>query len=327
LIDYNFFPSAERAQLIDRRMHTELGQSLRHVQEATAELWPLVANNIGQLAADLESGKTVSPGTFGRYYDLVSAVMNGEQGAALMNSLAISSGKELVKGLEVVSLGDQSLGDDSALYLRMMNADETVDIGFARPEKEIADAFRLRLADGIDFLNSAIPALSEEVQTIVRQVVIAGSDPSKKMQFDGGSHYQLWGALFINGNYHNDRIAVVEVLAHESAHSLLFGFCTDEPLVENYDDELFASPLRQDLRPMDGIFHATFVSARMHWAMSSLAKSGALSVGDRNRAEAAAQADLENFGSGYGVIRDYGKLTNLGRSILSSAKSYIDTVS
>ena len=119
----------------------------------------------------------------------------------------------------------------------------------------------------------------------------------------------------------------VEVIAHESAHSLLFGFCTDEPLVENRGDELYTSPLRPDPRPMDGIYHATFVSARMHLAMSRLAESGMLDQESRDAAIRAAASDAANFEAGYAVVRDHGRLTRTGRALMDSARAYMDTVS
>ena len=64
---------------------------------------------------------------------------------------------------------------------------------------------------------------------------------------------------------------MVQALAHESAHLLLFGMCADGPLLENAnDDHRYSSPLRTDSRPMDGIVHATFVTARMCCALSQL---------------------------------------------------------
>ena len=65
------------------------------------------------------------------------------------------------------------------------------------------------------------------------------------MHFDGGSSYQLWGALFLNvGAAARTRVDLIDALAHESAHSRLFSLCTEEALVRNPDDETHASPLR-----------------------------------------------------------------------------------
>ncbi len=77
---------------------------------------------------------------------------------------------------------------------------------------------------------------------------------------------------------------------------------------------------------MDGIYHATFVSARMHWAMSELAKSHLLTEAERDRARKAADEDLRNFQSGYSVVEAHGKLSEVGRSLMANAKAYIDSV-
>ena len=75
---------------------------------------------------------------------------------------------------------------------------------------------------------------------------------------------------------------------------------------------------------MDGIYHATFVSARMHWAMTRLARDADLSAQDRERALAAAAADAVNFASGHGVVAEHGQLTALGEGLMAGAKAYMD---
>jgi HEXXH motif-containing protein len=194
------------------------------------------------------------------------------------------------------------------------------------PSAELAADFRRRLESGLDLLAAELPELAGEVRAIIRDFIIVAGDPTGEVQLDGGSHYQLWGALFLNGAFHQDDVSVVEVVAHESAHSLLFGFCTHEPLVLNEDEERYASPLRQDKRPMDGIYHATFVSARMHLAMSTLALSPRLSAAERERALAAARLDLANFDAGYAVVEAAGRLTPLGRQLMDNARRYVETV-
>jgi hypothetical protein len=325
-IDLDFAPDAFRARLLDARMQRELGASLAHVCEASAGVIPFDAAAMDRLVNRLAAGRPARPATFARYYDLVGAIDDDRFDAAEALFAELAAAEPAPEAMEIVALGDDSLGVENARYLRMMNADSSLDLGFLPPTAEAAAAFRERLSAGFDLLETTLPELCGEVRAIVRQLVIAGSDPSKKYQFDGGSHYQLWGALFLNANYHPDAVAVAEVLAHESAHSLLFGFCTEETLVENDDDELYASPLRVDPRPMDGIYHATFVSARMHWAMSALARSGALDEAGVARAQAAAAADLLNFDKGHGVVAEHGRLSPLGRALMDGAKGYMDSV-
>jgi HEXXH motif-containing protein len=109
-----------------------------------------------------------------------------------------------------------------------------------------------------------------------RFVLVVADDAT--MHFEAGSSYRLWGAMLLNAVRRKTRIEIIESVAHENAHSRLFGLCTEEPAVQNPDQELYPSPLRVDPRPMDGVYHATFVSARMHWTMSRVIASGLLTA-------------------------------------------------
>lgn len=326
-IQTSFPPCGDRAVALNARMNRELGLSLEHVCEEAAAAIEFDREAMAGLIAHLLEGRCVDPATFARYYDLVDAIYEEDVDRAKTLLGELSAARcGATEVLHVVTLGDDALGDENARYIEMMNADPSGQMRFQEPPADVADAFRGRLAAGLDLLDAAIPELAREVRAIVRQIVISGSDPKMPYQFDGGSHFQLWGALFLNGKFHPDTVAVVEVLAHESAHSLLFGFCTDEPLTLNEDDELFASPLRHDKRPMDGIYHATFVSARMHWAMTRLAESDRLCEADKARALEAAATDLNNFDAGYGVIAAHGRLSDTGRALIQSAKAYVDSI-
>jgi hypothetical protein len=74
---------------------------------------------------------------------------------------------------------------------------------------------------------------------------------------------------------------------------------------------------------MDGIYHATYVSARMHWAMSRLLQAGVLDDGARELAESAREADRRNFEAGHEVVRKHGRLTDTGRALMDSAAAYM----
>jgi len=323
MIAFDFFPDPARAIALDKRMHRELGLSLAHVCEASKGKVEFEEQGMQNLLTHLANGGPAYPATFARYYDLVRALMADDDALARKLFAELAAAVPPEPGLQIFTLGAADLGEDSARYCQMMNADPSLELGFQAPEPEAAAAFRQRLSLGMDLLERTLPNLAGEIRAIIRQIVISGSDPARRMQFDGGSHFQLWGALFLNANFHETDIAVAEVLAHESAHSLLFGFCTHEPLVENADDELFSSPLRVDKRPMDGIYHATFVSARMHWAMSQLAHSPELSSEKQALAHEAAEADLKNFRAGIGVVKEHGKLTALGKQLMDEAEDYM----
>jgi HEXXH motif-containing protein len=207
------------------------------------------------------------------------------------------------------------------LYRRRIGSGMT-DL-FQPPAAEAVENFRERFAAGHALLSDALPELAGEIRALVREVVLATSPDAAPFQFDGASAYQLWGLLFLNPKFHPTPVAVAEVLAHESAHSLLFGFTFDEPLVFNDDEERYASPLRPDPRPMDGIYHATYVSARMHWAMTRLAASPLADEEMRAAALKAAAADMENFEKGHEIVARHGRLSATGEALMREALAYM----
>ena len=321
-IHLGFAPDAARARAVDRRMYSELAASLRHVIDACAENAPFDRSVMTHLVESLENGRRCPPEAFACYYDLVSALMDGDEDGARRISGELTMHLGAAAERVLAPLRPLESCARSARYYRMMVGDAS-SIGMSPVDTPVAASFADRFERGMALMHRALPELAGEVDAIVHEVVPIASDPSRATQIDGGSHFQLWGALFLNADFHQTDVAMLEVIAHETAHSLLFGLCTEEMLVENADEELYPSPLRPDLRPMDGIYHATFVSARMHWAMSSLLESGAAGESCSAGIAAARDADRRNFEAGESVVGRHGQLTRLGRELMDGARSYM----
>jgi hypothetical protein len=325
-VNFDFAPSPGRAAELNRLMHLNLALSLRHICDRSRDIVDFDERALSALIGSLERGEVYEAATFSYYYDLVRALLRGDEETVSSMFGALAAAQPITSGLRVLALGDKELGVKSDRYQRLMDSNPSLPLGFLPPSCDLAASFRDRLHRGLELLERAVPDLAGEVREIINEIVIVAGDSTKKFQFDGGSHFQLWGALFLNAEFHKTDHAIVEVIAHESAHSLLFGFCTEEALVENSDDELFTSPLRPDARPMDGIYHATFVSARMHWAMSRLLASGLLDADAREAATAAVDADARNFEAGYAVVAEHARLTSTGSALMSSARAYMDGI-
>src|SRR5262249_49195591 len=124
---------------------------------------------------------------------------------------------------------------------------------------------------------------------------------------------------------HRTLLDLLEGLVHEGAHQLLFALSHHEGLVENAIDERFESPLRRDPRPMDGVFHATFVCARLHYAYRCLAllPASALPQGARPIIDRKLEDQCMHFRSGCATVRAHARLTATGTLILGDAESYM----
>ena len=251
------------------------------------------------------------------------ALLEGRLDAARALFAELGRQRPVDAPFRVLALGEPALADRAERYLRFMNDDTDYKFEFLPPSAEDLAAFKRQFASVMDLLQQAAPEFLAELKTLISELILVVGPKAAKVHFDGGSSYQLWGALFLNAVRHTTRIDVIDSLAHESAHSRLFGLCTEEALVGNADDELHPSPLRAQKRPMYGVYHATFVSARMHWAMSRLIASGLLAEEELALAVKARDDDRHNFQKGYDTVAAHARLTNTGRMALDAAVAYM----
>ncbi len=323
-LQHHFEPDGARARAMDARSHALLADSLEHIQAQAAHVLG-AGGSLERVVSAMRSGARFGPYTFGLYYKLALALMEERPDDArqLAERLTLSPQH---RGPLVLRALDDLPADQAALYQELMDTDPQTRFGLQAPPPSLALAFRDRFKTAFATLQKVSPDLASEFSGLIRDVCMVVGDRQARYQFDGGSSYMLWGGLFLNIESHETNVQLVEVLAHESGHSLLFGHSLDEALVLNEDDELYTSPLRVDPRPMDGIYHATYVSARMHWVMTRLLESGELSDEERTQAERARLADTENFEAGHEVVSRHGRLTRTGQAVMAEARRYMDGV-
>jgi HEXXH motif-containing protein len=222
-------------------------------------------------------------------------------------------------------LNEATFGADMVeRYGRMMDTDAATPHVFAEPPHEDVVSFRRLLDRALKLFERGCPQTHAEFAELIDQLVLCdGTNLANNEAFLAGSSFTVWGALFLNPSIERTARSLLESLAHEAAHSLLFGIQASGELVLNPDEERFASPLRVDPRPMDGVYHATFVSARMHFAMTELLASGLVNDGEVRFVREAADRDLANFVEGLGTVKEHGRLTPVGREVLAGAEAYM----
>lgn len=324
-ISYRFEPDGDRARFIDSHAHAALADSLAHIVERSrGVLADSLCRSLQGLIASLRAGRRYGPDCFGRYYLLAQALMDDRLDDAASVIDLICRSRPIDGRFRLLALDEPAIADCGDLYRDLMDTDPNTAFSILAPSSEAASAFRLRFERVYGMMAEVMPELAREFAAIISQVCMVVGDSNANYQFDGGSSYMLWGGLFLNIASHETDLQLAEVLAHESGHSLLFGYSLDEALILNADDELYQSPLRIDPRPMDGIYHATYVSARMHWAMSRMLASGRLSEEDRARAEAARAEDRKNFENGYAVVGQHARMTATGRTVMNEACRYME---
>lgn len=314
----DFEPSAERGAALDQRMRERLADTLDYLFNEIGEPLGVGADETSRLTADIRS-RGQSPNRFGAYYELVLAVENDDLEAARRLAGELFAGSETSR-IRVASIEERSEAE-VARYRRLLIPEPSMA---AQPDPQLLLETLDRTEQAFRLLDRGFPAMAAEMRQLLREIVIAaGPEDPKAPSFDGASSYMMWGAILLNARGQKNVLDTAQALAHESGHNLLFGFCASGSLVENEDEELFSSPLRADPRPMDGVFHATYVVARMHQTLSRLLEAGVVPESEMEAALADLKAHRRNFDAGDQVIRESGKLTALGAEVIETARAYM----
>jgi hypothetical protein len=318
-----FAPSAERVLFLDQRMRSRLADSLRYILTQGDGFLAIPQDRFQTFLRDLEA-RPVSPLAFSFYNDAVLAIEEDDLETASGLLTELTRLPPRTSGLEILELADPNQDAIGARYARFLNDDPSMKFEIFPPAPQVAANCRAQIADAFALLDAGDPELAAELRALLREIILAaGSKDPKAMTFDGASSFMLWGAIIINADRGDGAIGMVQMLAHESAHNLLFGFSADGALVENSPEELFSSPLRKDPRPMDGIYHATFVTARMYRVVQQLLDHGVLDAAAKEKAKKDLADNARLFQQGIETVQKFGKLSPLGQSVMRGASDYM----
>jgi HEXXH motif-containing protein len=178
-------------------------------------------------------------------------------------------------------------------------------------------------------LAAATPAWCVELETLVSTILLATTEESSQ-RFGGASAFAAWGAILVNPTANDTPRKLALTLIHESSHLKLFHAYLDDEVVLNDPNATYTSPLRRETRPMNGIFHAAFVLARMILFSTDLLQSGqtdaVLGHGETARLRDDLRRSIGLFDEAHGVIEAHGELTPKGSAILAEAAALVATV-
>ena len=318
-----FLPQSEGVVVdLDRGMRAKLASSLAHIFERTAPALGIEAMELEPLLSEIMAHRQ-APSVYASYFELVFALKakRHDEAVHLWRRIAATVGRTPV--LEVIPLTEERLGEDAARFVRLLNAAEKGPI-YGPPDLTRWPAFAAGVAEAFSILEQTDAAFAAEIRALI--VLVIGSAPlSPALSFGGVTSLTLWGAVTLNTELHRTPSEILGGLVHEGAHTLLFGYAVDEPFVRNPDSQRFASPLRSDPRPMDGVFHATFVCARLYLLYRRLLErrpEGLRGLDPREIEKKMAEL-ASRFDDGARLIADKASLTQLGERVLRSSVDYM----
>lgn len=314
-----------RTDLHDR-IHLSLSHLLTEVIEPDAGQATPIAEGLAGLRADFPE-----PALFALHMALRDSLLaeDLEEFATLRGRFADWSFRDTAQpGLTVRPLSPDHMGTVRAgLIARAIADDVGLTTALAPPPSEAVATMAATIGRADTLLRQVAPDWAEELHLLVTDVILAVNGGADGRQgFAGGSSFDLFGAILMNPLYRNDLAHGLMTLIHESSHLRLFCWHLDDEIVLNGPEETFRSPLRRQPRPMEGVYHATWVSARMAVCGEAiLAGAGdELSGDERTRLRRDVDQSLATFRDGLGVVSEGGRLTALGERLMADARDAVE---
>ncbi len=306
--------------MLDLTLRDRLIESLNYIADV-ASLGSGLTGLRDQLA-----GQTVSPWVFCLYSKLVAELSQRPQRdiTGILGELILAS--SLPVDQAIVALHDSSVSENWWAHLEVLfNTDSRRDFRPKAPNALDESMCRREVDRGMALLRQCNSDFCDELRALLGLIVLAvPTSPRPVDSFDGGSTFFFWRGAMINAAVRRDPIEAIEVLVHESSHVLLFGLSAEQPLTNNTGLERHVSPVRSDPRPVDGIFHAAFVTTRVHLAMSNLLDSNRLEHQDAKAAIRSLEHNHIAAREAIALLERQALLTEHGRRIFNELCCYWD---
>ena len=171
------------------------------------------------------------------------SVETAERALASIGGRALASRAPVRDGVDLVLVDNNPL---SSLEAHPDKAGNAVDLGGRE-----ASAWTSALGAALAVIDDLLPEIAAEMRLVLRHLVPVGWDAEKHLS---ASYLEAIGVVYLT--LHPHEMTLVEALVHEFQHNklnLALGF---DPLMENGESPLYASPVRPDPRPLRGVLLA-----------------------------------------------------------------------
>ena len=319
---YRFSPHHLRAAI-----HARLAWSLKQLLDAwpDAEIAPSVVAAEGFFLR-LQRGH-VDGCDFLLHHRLVTHLLADEYEQA-RGILEVGAARQPRLRSTVLCYASTELGDDARWYAQALSLNDlpSGSLLLTAPQPDAAERSRGWLEQLEPLLQVGSPQAYAELVAFRPLWLLASVGATSQIGFGGYSSCLAWGTIALNANRGSCPELLIQAI-HELAHQLLFALALDVPLVFNDPSALYASPLRPDQRPMDGVMHACFVSARVLEVLAQIQASpawGGLSATDQARLAKEQQQSRQSVRDALPTIEAFAQLSALGERVVQAARGVVE---
>jgi hypothetical protein len=203
-----------------------------------------------------------------------------------------------------------ALADNNPLAMVEAHPDKqgnAIDLG-GRPAEQWVAVVR----DALDLVATHLPELRAEMRLYVQAVVPVGYYPDEHLS---ASYREAIGTIYLS--LHPSPMTMVEALVHEFQHNKLNALLEIDDVLENATGETYASPVRPDPRPLQGVLlavHAFVPVARLYERM--------IEAGDERARPDRWREIVRLDREGMEVLREHARPTTVGRGLLDELERW-----
>ncbi len=308
-------PNAERAFILKRKNHQNLLKSLSYLQEVSHDIFDEKGRiKFKSILQDLEQN-TLPLFPFTLLNEQLTATATNDDLKQFKNLVEQFTLKKdfLQSGFNFLTFGSALLSPSQWDRYRIVMMPELLKDGTMLPPTDSSFNNSCHVTQkALDEIKNISTSYYDETKHLVSNILFVKSD-----KFIAASSFDILGLVtFIEKLDFN---ITVEYIVHETAHQYLYNLMVFDVICEG--EGRYESPLRKDPRPLEGIYHATFVLARIIDFYNKALKNGT------SLPEKLLKEKVNHYRSryrhGYDLIMEKATLTNLGRDLLISTKDLV----
>lgn len=208
--------------------------------------------------------------------------------------------------------------DDSSfaahIILKIIRDDKQLGFGYC-DDNQLATDETLKIKEALALIYRYVPDSGKEINQFIHQIYLTQETKDGSRFMRSGTNFYMWGMLFAYIHPSHSVAYYIDILAHECGHTALNILNAQDQLVSNSPDDVFTAPLRDDDRPMIGIFHALFVLSRICHVFDEIIKKNSDECTDEyNERFTESLKKLRNTAD---IVKQHAVLTDTGRAIFS----------
>ncbi|MDI3420437.1 aKG-HExxH-type peptide beta-hydroxylase [Streptomyces luteolus] len=322
-------PEATRVQALRYHVNETLVRDLGQYIAAASSLLPRTSAAASRTVRQVVLGHRVNPQLFTLHWLLGGALRTQQPGGVLLALGQLAHMRDrgdcYRQTLAIDTVAWDLIDVEASAFLLSKDGPrskrgEVVEI--AKVSAEELSEGRLRIDDALSVLRVIDPAMHAEFDELVATVRLFNRGTITGSTTTGISSLRYWGQMYLRypdpGERGDWTAFLLEHLVHESSHILLHGIMGRDALLTNGFKTRHQAPIRNDRRPLYGVYHAMFVLSRVYRVLSRYADSGATST-----ARAARDLALKRFLHGYDTVMNHAELTPAGRAVAESCKELV----